>query len=1061
MPTLRSAAALLAAAVDIPSLAPIARAVGCDGDPAALDADASHALGLPDDCAHASVARGPATLRALLLDLRGERPVREILGLLARRLTSRSPHLLWLVVACRRQTDEAAVGAWLPGVSGPRVAALVVDRTRIADSDAETLCALTATLEPVDVLTHARWNAVLGREAVTRRFYRTLERLVGALADGAQGRATADVRREIALLYASRLLFLSFLETLEWLDGDRSFLARRFDQCMDARGRFQRRVLVPLFFGTLNTPIRSRAPLARSLGRIPFLNGGLFARSAVERAHRDLELTDEDLGRFLADLLGRYRFTAREETTDWTEAAIDPEMLGRAFESLMAAHDRRNTGAFFTPHELVARVTDDALTHAVGVSLDALVKEGAEGCAGVDARQREGLSDRLVRLRLMDPACGSGAFLVHALERLAAALQALGDPRPIADLRRATLTASIFGVDINPTAVWLCQLRLWLSIVIESSARDPSRVPPLPNLDRHIRVGDALGGDDGVRARFPGGPAMARLRTRYARAVGARKRTLARTLDRAERTAAIAVLDRRIASLTQTRRDALIAARGRDLFGGRSGVPTSTRAALADMRAELRAARARRRLLGDGAALGFSFATHFADVASDGGFDVVIGNPPWVRVHRIAPHARAQLRRAFASYRGAAWHQGAVAARAGSGFAGQVDLAALFIERSLAITRTDGVVALLVPAKLWRSLAGGGVRRLLTEEHRLLAVDDWSEAPSLFDAAVYPSVVVVRRGHDVTDGAPAEARVTVRASRVAVAWGVHPAELSLDETPGAPWLMLPPPARRAFDALRTAGVPMAATMFGAPLLGVKCGCNDAFVVKATGDNTLVSGSGASVDVERDLLRPLVRGEHMSRWRVEPTGEHLIWTHGPDGAPLDRLPPRAERWFRGWRRRLMARSDARGNGRWWALFRTEAAPPDVSRVIWADFGRQPRAAILLPADPTVPLNTCYAARCHDPRDGFALAAILNSALASAWLAAIAEPARGGYHRYLGWTLSMLPLPSRWDVSRGDLANAGERAFAGEPPGETELLEIVVRSYGLRYRAVAALLDWSIR
>ena len=200
---------------------------------------------------------------------------------------------------------------------------------------------------------------------------------------------------------------------------------------------------------------------------------------------------------------------------------------------------------------------------------------------------------------------------------------------------------------------------------------------------------------------------------------------------------------------------------------------------------------------------------------------------------------------------------------------------------------------------------------------------------------------------------------------------------------------------------------------------------------------------------------------MSRWRVEPTGEHLIWTHAPDGIPLDRLPPRAERWFRGWRRRLMARSDARGNGRWWALFRTEAAPHDVSRVVWADFGRQPRAAILLPGDPTVPLNTCYAARCHDPRHAFALAAILNSALASAWLAAIAEPARGGYHRYLGWTLAMLPLPSRWDVSRGDLANAGERAFAGEPPGETELLDIVVRSYGLRYRAVAALLDWSVR
>ena len=1061
MPTLRSAATLLASAVDTATLAAIAATIGCHGAPAPLDADARHALGIPDDCAAASVARGPATLRALLLVVEGSRPLRDVLALAARRLSSRAPHLLWIVVACRREADEVAIATWAPGTPGPRVAAVIVDRTNVADSDAETLCALGSALEPVDVLTHTRWNAILGREAITRRFYRTLERLVVALADGAEGRAPTDARRDIALLYASRLLFLAFLEAKEWLDGDRGFLARRFDQCMDARGRFQRRVLVPLFFGTLNTPVRSRAPLARSLGRIPFLNGGLFARSAIERRHRDLEFSDEDLGRFLTDLLGRFRFTAREETSDWAEAAIDPEMLGRAFESLMAGHERRDTGAFFTPHELVARVTDEALTNAVGESLDTIIHDGAPGAAGIGSRRSEDARARLCRLRLLDPACGSGAFLVHALERIAGALTALGDPRPIAELRRATLTTSIFGVDINPTAVWLCQLRLWLSIVIESSTNDPTRVAPLPNLDRHIRIGDALSGDDAMRARFPGTAAMARLRNRYARAVGARKRTLARTLDHAERSAAIAVLDRRIAAITETRRDTIVAARSRDLFGGRTSVAAGIRSTLAELRADLRAARTRRRTLSAGGALPFSFSAHFADVAAVGGFDVVVGNPPWVRVHRIAPGARAQLRRDFASYRAAAWQHGAAAARAGAGFAGQVDLAALFIERSLAVTRPGGVVALLVPAKLWRSLAGGGVRRLVTEEHRLLALDDWSEAPSLFDAAVYPSVLVVRRGAAVPAGTPNDARITVRASRVAVAWSVHPRELAVDDSPGAPWLLLPPQARRAFDAVRDAGTPLAASTFGAPLLGVKCGCNAAFVVRQGAAGTLVSSSGWPVDVEAELLRPLIRGEHVTRWRVQSTGEHLIWTHGPDGVPIDHLPPRAARWFRGWRRRLMARSDARGAGRWWSLFRTEAAANDVTRVIWADFGREPRAAVLMPGDPSVPLNTCYAARCRDPRDAFALAAILNSPLAKAWLVPIAEPARGGYRRYLGWTLSVFPLPTPWMRIRSDLAQIAERAMRGDPPCDADLLEAVLGAYGLRRGTVSALLDWALR
>jgi len=191
------------------------------------------------------------------------------------------------------------------------------------------------------------------------------------------------------------------------------------------------------------------------------------------------------------------------------------------------------------------------------------------------------------------------------------------------------------------------------------------------------------------------------------------------------------------------------------------------------------------------------------------------------------------------------------------------------------------------------------------------------------------------------------------------------------------------------------------------------------------------------------------------------GERLIWTHGADGVPLDRLPPRAERWMRSWRRRLIARSDARTSARWWTLFRTEAASGSAARVVWADFGRALTAAVLLPGDPAVPLNTCYAVRCTDPRDAFALAVVLNSPLAAAWLAALAEPARGGYKRYLGWTISLLPLPTRWDRARETLAPIGQRAHAGDAPCDAELLDIVVRAFGLRPAAVTALLDWNIR
>src|SRR6185436_1281448 len=111
-----------------------------------------------------------------------------------------------------------------------------------------------------------------------------------------------------------------------------------------------------------------------------------------------------------------------------------------------------------------------------------------------------------------------------ALDRLAGLHRQLGDTRPMEVIRRETLTRTIFGVDSNPTAVWLCELRLWLAVVIESSESDPLRVPPLPNLDRNIRCGDSLAGPAFFDARrIGGGIELRRLRARYARATGPRK----------------------------------------------------------------------------------------------------------------------------------------------------------------------------------------------------------------------------------------------------------------------------------------------------------------------------------------------------------------------------------------------------------------------------------------------------------------------------------------------------------------------------------------------------------
>src|SRR5678815_4921007 len=137
----------------------------------------------------------------------------------------------------------------------------------------------------------------------------------------------------------------------------------------------------------------------------------------------------------------------------------------------------------------------------------------------------------------------------------------------------------------------------------------------------------------------------------------------------------------------------------------------------------------------------------------------------------------------------------------------------------MSLVQPGGTISLILPAKLWRSLAGGGARRLILDCMELKEIDDLTSAPSVFDAAVYPSIITATRRSLETVRSTVE--VAAFQDERIIRWFQRPCSLPFDESPGSPWIIAPPEVRVAFDKLRDAGVPLANSPVGRPLLGVK------------------------------------------------------------------------------------------------------------------------------------------------------------------------------------------------------------------------------------------------
>ena len=831
----------------------------------------------------------------------------------------------------------------------------------------------------------ARTAEALSGEGIGRQFFTafraTRDRLTAAMSPG----IPEQERHELALLQLTRVLFLYFVQAKGWLDGSDQFLRTRLDDCLFRRRRIHTDLLLPLFFGTLNTPIERRRGKAYSFGRVPFLNGGLFEPHPLERRYHTC-LPDATWRDAFDTLFERYHFTP----SAGSPGAIAPEMLGRVFEGVMEPGVRKSSGTFYTPPALVRSLLDAALAGVVSRRLGITQEEAGARLAGGDSRAARHLDG----ITILDPAVGSGAFLLGALERLAALRGAPTDAR----LRRRILAHNLFGVDVNPSAVRLAELRLWLAVIETEPDGPAAQVEPLPNLDAFVRQGDSLADPLRFMLSHPvhapnHAAALAAARQAVGVSTGLPKREALRLLRRLESDAAAERFAAAIAEKERLIKAMIAAGRAPTLFGGRNALSAADKRALRAAMGELRALRARRRQLAiHGVLPAFDFDVHFGDVMTRGGFDLVIGNPPWVRAESIPVARREWLRQRFRWWR----------AGSGRGYRHQPDLSVAFLERGWELTAPGGVLAMLVPTKVATSGYGTAMRAGLSQMGTVLSVADLSgNAEASFDATTYPLALVVRKEPP--------------SPRVAASGGVdvdRPAAARPIGRAGAPWILFPQGLHRILETL-SQHPSLAETI--RIQLGVKTGANHLFLSPPD-------------EIEKGLLRPAIRGRDVHPFTAIPACR-IIWTHDTTGRVLDSLPTQAARHFGLHLDALRERSDDAG-GTPWSMFRTEAGR-EIPRVVWPDLSPRLEAAGLVgPAEQRfVPLNTCYVVLCDDAESARALTAWLNSTWIRAAARATADRAGGGYARFNARAVGSVPLP-RGVVSDFRLASLAERGAAGE-------------------------------
>ena len=678
-------------------------------------------------------------------------------------------------------------------------------------------------------------------------------------------------------------------------------LLKNFDEKSTENGNYYNAILQNLFFATLNKPVKERGFATLKSGRdiktlyryaemfsiseeevlklfekIPFLNGGLFecldkelstdgvkyhldgfSRNASKSAngnfsHRAFIPNCVFFGdaekEGLIPLLSRYNFTIEENSSQETQVALDPELLGNVFENLLGAFNeetresaRKESGSFYTPREIVDFMVDESLKSYLNTDIitdeqqfvEILFKN--EDLSNEEQKILENktlckkISEKLHQIKIIDPACGSGAFPMGVLSRMVELLDKLDieNQKSHYDLKLHLIEECIYGVDIQSIAAQISKLRFFISLIVEQEKMDFSKenygVHTLPNLETKFVTANTL--------------------------INARK----------QKESFSSLFDSAISNI----KESLVETRKAHFYAKNSHQKKLLREKDEALREELAQKLQEFGQANSDDAKNFAEWNPYDQNASspffdmewmfgvEDGFDIVIGNPPYIQLIKDGGKlAKMYENQGYQTF-----------VRTG-------DIYSLFYEKGYQILKPKGILAYITSNKWMRAGYGEATRKFFAEKTNPLQLIDLTKI-KVFESATVDTNILIFAKENNTFSTRACVVKDKELKKLSDYIKHHSIRCRFDSSES--WVILSEIEQRIKTKIEAVGTPLRDWDIQINY-GIKTGFNEAFIINGEKRKELIAQDPKSAEI----IRPILRGRDIKRYGYEFADLYLLF-----------------------------------------------------------------------------------------------------------------------------------------------------------------------------------------